>query len=167
LGLWGIGKRAAAVGLAIIGLTAPSAVAQIVFGSPGDPPHIALGGGAFDVTPSHRGNTAAELRAEYRFGDVFWLVSPFIGTSGTSDGAFYGYGGFGVDVNFGPNLVLTPNVAAVFRFRLRYQARLVVESAAAPSSPGGSLIRAGSGSRSTTSRTLGSPSKIRAPNRSC
>ena len=32
-------------------------------------------------------------------------------SSGTSDGAFYGYGGFGVDINFGPNLVLTPNVA--------------------------------------------------------
>ena len=112
--LRGIGKRATAVaiGFALIGFAAPPAAAQIVFGSPGDPPHIAFGAGAFDVTPSHRGNTAAELRAEYRFGDVFWLVSPFIGTSGTSDGAFYGYGGFGVDVNFTPNLVLTPNVAA-------------------------------------------------------
>ena len=112
--LLGIRKRAAAVaiGLAVIGFTARPAAAQIVFGSPGDPPHIALGAGAFDVTPSHRGSTAAELRAEYRFGDVFWLVSPFIGVSGTSDGAFYGYGGFGVDVNFGPNFVLTPNVAA-------------------------------------------------------
>jgi hypothetical protein len=112
--LLGIGKRAAAaaIGLAIIGFAASPAAAQIVFGSPGDPPHIALGAGAFDVTPSHRRSTAAELRAEYRFGDVFWLLSPFIGTSGTSDGAFYGYGGFGVDVNFGPNVVLTPNVAA-------------------------------------------------------
>src|SRR5205814_2711307 len=55
--LLGIGKRAAAVaiGLAIIGFAASSAAAQIVFGSPGDPPHIALGAGAFDVTPSHRG----------------------------------------------------------------------------------------------------------------
>ena len=32
-------------------------------------------------------------------------------SSGTSDGAFYGYGGFGIDINFSPNLVLTPNVA--------------------------------------------------------
>jgi len=112
--LWGIGRQAAAVaiGLVLIGFVARPAAAQITFGSPGDPPHIALGAGAFDVTPSHRGSTAAELRAEYRFGDVFWLVSPFIGTSGTSDGAFYGYGGFGVDVDFTPNLVLTPNVAA-------------------------------------------------------
>ena len=43
---------------------------------------------------------------------MFWIISPFIGTTGTSDGAFYGYGGFGIDINFGPSLVLTPNVAA-------------------------------------------------------
>ena len=61
---------------------------------------------------NNRGGTAAELRAEYRFGDVLWFVSPFIGITGTSDAAFYGYGGFGIDINFGPNLVLTPNVAA-------------------------------------------------------
>ena len=111
-----IGKRTAAVaiGLAIIGFGIRPAMAQITFGSPGDPPHIALGAGAFDVTPSHHrdSKTTAELRAEYRFGDVFWILSPFIGTAGTTDGAFYGYGGFGVDVNFGPNFVLTPNVAA-------------------------------------------------------
>ena len=116
MSLLGIGKRAAAVaiGLAIVGFAAGPAAAQIVFGSPGDPPHIALGAGAFDITPSHHrdSKTAAELRAEYRYGDVFWILSPFIGTAGTSDGAFYGYGGFGIDINFGPSLVLTPNVAA-------------------------------------------------------
>ena len=110
-----IGKRTAAVaiGLAIIGFGIRPAMAQITFGSPGDPPHIALGAGAFDVTPSHHrdSKTTAELRAEYRFGDVFWILSPFIGTAGTSDGAFYGYGGFGIDINFGPSFVLTPNVA--------------------------------------------------------
>src|SRR4051812_4296023 len=36
-------------------------------------------------------------------------LSPTPGVA--SDGAFYGYGGFGIDVNFSPNLVLTPNVA--------------------------------------------------------
>ena len=116
MSLFGIGKRAAAVaiGLAIIGFAARPAAAQIVFGSPGDPPHIALGAGAFDITPNnHRdSHTAAEFRGEYRFGDVFWPVAPFLGVQGTSDGAFYGYGGFGVDVYFAPNLVLTPNVAA-------------------------------------------------------
>src|SRR5437879_1068997 len=50
-------------------LAAPAA-AQIVLGSPADPPRIALGAGAFDVTPSkgiRRGGTAGEVRAEYRF----------------------------------------------------------------------------------------------------
>jgi hypothetical protein len=93
---------------------ATPAAAQITVGSPGDPPKLALGAGAFDITPSksNRGGTAGEVRAEYRFGDLIWPVSPFVGVSGTSDGAFYGYGGFGVDINLTPTLVLTPNVAA-------------------------------------------------------
>jgi hypothetical protein len=104
-----------ALAVAIAGAATPAARAQVSVGSPADPPRIALGAGAFDVTPSahnRQGGTAAELRAEYRFGDVLWSVSPFMGVQGTSDAAFYGYGGFGIDVNFGPNIVLTPNVAA-------------------------------------------------------
>ena len=116
MGLSGIGRKAipAALGLFLAGATLDPAMAQVSFGSPGDPPRIALGAGAFDITPSNHkdSHTAAGLRAEYRYGDVFWLLSPFIGAAGTSDGAFYGYGGFGVDINFGPALVLTPNVAA-------------------------------------------------------
>ena len=78
---------AAAIGLALIGFAAPPAATQIMFGSPGDPPHIALGAGAFDITPSNHkdSHTAAEFRGEYRFGDMFWLVSPFVGVQGTSD----------------------------------------------------------------------------------
>jgi hypothetical protein len=105
---------AAAIGVALLALPAERATAQITFGSPGEPPHIALGAGAFDITPgNHRdSHTAAEFRGEYRFGDVVWPIAPFLGVQGTSDGAFYGYGGFGIDVNFSPNLVLTPNFAA-------------------------------------------------------
>lgn len=107
----GIGAALVACGAAL----ASPAKAQITFGSPSDPPRIALGAGAFDITPSagHKDSrTAAEFRGEYRFGDVFSVISPFIGVSGTSDGAFYGYGGFGIDINFTPNIVLTPNGAA-------------------------------------------------------
>jgi lipid A 3-O-deacylase len=110
------GMRAAfAVGVVTLmaGL-APPAGAQVTLGSPGDPPHLALGVGAFDITPSahkHAG-TAGEFRGEYRFGDTLWVLAPFIGASGTTDGAAYGYFGFGFDVNFGPNWVLTPNAAA-------------------------------------------------------
>jgi hypothetical protein len=107
-------KVVAAFLLAALALFARPAMAQVTFGSPGDPPHVAMGIGAFDFTPSkHKDSeTAAEARAEYRFGDTFWIISPFVGVSGTSDGGFYGYGGFGFDVNFGPNWVLTPTGAA-------------------------------------------------------
>ena len=94
-------------------LVSPAA-AQLTFGSPGEPSKLALGGGAFDITPSknNAGGTAGEVRAEYRLGGLAWPITPFIGASGTSDGAFYGYGGFGIDINLTPTLVLTPNVAA-------------------------------------------------------
>ena len=107
----------AALVLTLALIAAPPALAQITFGSPGDPPHVALGAGAFDITPSsshHDSRTAAEFRGEYRFGDTWWIIAPFIGVSGTSDGAFYGYGGFGFDINFAPNWVLTPTGAVGF-----------------------------------------------------
>ena len=112
-----IGMRAAlaAMLLALTGALAPPAGAQVTFGSPGDPPHVAVGVGAFDITPSssHRdAETAGEFRGEYRFGDMAWIMAPFIGASVTTDGATYGYFGFGFDVNFGPSVVLTPNAAA-------------------------------------------------------
>lgn len=101
--------------LALFIALAPPAAAQVTFGSPSDPPRLALGAGAFDITPDSKhpdSRTAAEFRGEYRFGDVWWIISPFVGASATSGGAFYGYGGFGIDVNFTPNIVLTPNAAA-------------------------------------------------------
>lgn len=98
---------------------ASPAAAQFAIGSPGDPPRVAIGAGAFDVTPSasNAGGTAAEFRGEYRFPDMLWFVAPFVGASGTSDGAFYGYSGFGIDINITPNLVLTPNTAAGYFYR--------------------------------------------------
>jgi lipid A 3-O-deacylase len=99
----------------LIGALAAPAGAQVTFGSPGDPPRLALGAGAFDITPSssHKdAGTAGEFRGEYRFPDTVWILAPFVGGSVTTDGAAYGYFGFGFDVNFGPNWVLTPNAAA-------------------------------------------------------
>ena len=109
----GTGGLLCAAALAALLLAAGPAAAQVTFG--GDGPRLALGAGAFDITPSSShpdSKTAAEFRGEYHFGDVFWGISPFVGTMGTSDGAFYGYGGFGIDINFTPNIVLTPNAAA-------------------------------------------------------
>jgi len=90
------------------------AAAQITLGSPGDPPRIAIGGGAFDVIPNSgkpgSGATGLAL-SEYRFGDVMWVVAPFVGVFGTGKGAFYGYGGFGFDINFFERFVATPSAA--------------------------------------------------------
>jgi len=108
--------RRVALAAAFLWLAAASALAQITVGSPSDPIAIAVGAGAFDITPSssnHTGGTAAQLRAEYRVGSsLVWPISPFVGVSGTSDGGFYGYGGFGIDINVTTQFVVTPNVAA-------------------------------------------------------
>jgi lipid A 3-O-deacylase len=103
------------LGLVVGVMAAGPAAAQVSLGSPGDPPRLAFGLGAFDIIPNagrKDSRTAAEFRGEYRFGDVLWIFSPFVGASATSDGAAYGYFGFGFDIHFGPNLILTPNGAA-------------------------------------------------------
>jgi hypothetical protein len=54
------------------------AAAQVSFGSPADPPRVALGGGAFDVLPDNKkpGSGATGLvLSEYRFGDLLWIVA--------------------------------------------------------------------------------------------
>jgi lipid A 3-O-deacylase len=89
------------------------AQAQISFGSPDDPPRVAIGGGAFDVIPeSHPGSgTTGLVLGEFRFGDKLWILSPFIGAMGTGKGAVYTYVGFGFDVHFPENFILTPSFA--------------------------------------------------------
>lgn len=101
--------------LVLAAIAAPPAASQVTFGSPTDPARLAIGAGAFDITPSssHKdSHTAGEFRGEYRFPDMAWILAPFVGASVTTDGAAYGYFGFGFDVNFGPSVVLTPNAAA-------------------------------------------------------
>src|SRR6516165_12592018 len=90
------------------------AAAQVTFGSPADPPRVALGGGAFDVLPDNKkpGSGVAGLAlSEYRFGDVLWIVAPFIGVLGTGKGAFYGYGGLGFDIVLARKWIITPTAA--------------------------------------------------------
>jgi hypothetical protein len=119
--------RIAAVSLLTFGITvARGATAQIplgsfvTLGSPADPPSIATGVGIFEVNPDRERSDAgrsAQLQGEYRFGDVLWILAPFVGLMGTSAGAFYGYAGFGFDVNFGPNWVVTPTIAGGYWYR--------------------------------------------------
>src|SRR5437899_7604089 len=107
-GIWSMGRSPNRTGIGIVIALAAATVhpvaAQVIFGSPADPPRIAIGGGAFDVLPnSNRADSRATglALAEYRFGDVLWILAPFVGVFGTGQGAFYGYGGIGFDINIG------------------------------------------------------------------
>jgi lipid A 3-O-deacylase len=103
-----------AVAIVAVSLAARPAAAQVSLGSPGEGPRVELGAGAFDITPSNREHAGTQgiFRGEYHFGDVlFPFFSPFLGLDITTTGGTYGYGGFGFDINFGPNWVLTPNGA--------------------------------------------------------
>jgi hypothetical protein len=105
----------AAAALVAVVLVARPAAAQFSLGSPGGPPRLELGVGAFDITPSNRPESATQgdFRGEYHFGDVLIpYFSPFLGTDITTRGGTYTYFGFGIDINFSPNWVLTPNAAA-------------------------------------------------------
>jgi hypothetical protein len=79
-------------------LVARPAAAQLSLGSPGGPPRLALGAGAFDITPSLRADAGTQGvgRAEFHFGDVLIpLFSPFVGVDVTTKGGTYAYAGFG------------------------------------------------------------------------
>jgi hypothetical protein len=117
----GVSVKALSIAIVAIGavvvaaLAAEPAAAQLSLGSPDGPQRFELGAGAFDITPSLHKNagTAGDFRGEYHFGDVLVpYFSPFLGLEATTAGATYAYFGFGFDVNFGPNWVLTPNGAA-------------------------------------------------------
>ena len=107
-------RAAAALSLALATAAGRPAAAQVTFGSPGDPPRVAIGGGAFDILPDTKkaGHGATGLvLSEYRFGDVLWILSPFVGAMGTGKGAVFAYVGVGLDINFSRNIVLTPSFA--------------------------------------------------------
>lgn len=111
---WGRSAALLTLGLSLLAAAPRRAAAQVRLGSPGGPPRLALAAGAFDMLPSARADrrTSAEFRAEYRLGDELGVVAPFLGAQATTDGAFYGFGGFALDIHFGRHLVLMPNVAA-------------------------------------------------------
>jgi lipid A 3-O-deacylase len=103
--------------VAVAALAARPALAQFSLGSPGEPARLELGAGLFDITPSShhkKADTAGDLRSEYHFGDMWWILSPFVGLEATTSGATYAYFGFGFDINLSPNWVITPNGAMGF-----------------------------------------------------
>jgi lipid A 3-O-deacylase len=96
---------AALLSLAIV----PAASAAGAGAQADDPPFISIAAGGFDILHN---NTAGEFRAEYRFADKqLFIFKPFLGVFGTTDKAFYGYGGIRVDIYLGSRWVLMPNGA--------------------------------------------------------
>ncbi len=75
-----------------------------------DPGYLIINAGAFDF---HRDTSAAQFGAQYRMGEKLWIIKPVVGIFGTSDGAVYGYGGFGIDLYFGKCkcVIFTPDFA--------------------------------------------------------
>jgi lipid A 3-O-deacylase len=94
-------RGAVAAALALAAFTAPAH-------AEGDPPFISVAAGGFDILHNF---TAGEFRAEYRFNQKLFIFKPFLGVLGTTDRAFYGYGGFLVDIYLGNRWVLMPNAA--------------------------------------------------------
>ena len=73
-----------------------------------DPALLSVGIGAFDVIQDK--NQALDFRLEYRHGGKLWLFKPWVGVEATSDGGLYGAGGLLIDIDLGPNFVLTPSL---------------------------------------------------------
>jgi hypothetical protein len=111
---------AALAGAALIGAASSAADAQTLDAP--DSAQIDLGGGGYDVI-GNNATSAGIIRGEYRFDNKLWILRPLVGLEGTTDGSFYGYGGFGVDVYFGNHWVLTPNEAVGFWARGDHNAK--------------------------------------------
>jgi hypothetical protein len=74
-----------------------------------DPDFISVHGGYWDY--HQLDDPAAVFGIEYRSNYKPLYLHPFIGAFATSDSAFYGYFGLGLDVFFGRHIVITPNTA--------------------------------------------------------
>lgn len=91
------------IGLAALLATALPAAAE-------EPSFVSFGAGYYDLFDDQG---AGEARLEYRFAekDKLFFFTPFVGVMATTDAATYGYAGVGIDIFFGPRVVLTPNFA--------------------------------------------------------
>lgn len=68
---------------------------------------LSFGAGGFDIL---RSGASGEFRLEYRSGyELVWIVKPLVGVMGTTDEAFYGYGGILMDIELG-RFVITPSL---------------------------------------------------------
>jgi len=96
-------RTALAAAVLATGLSAAPAVAQE---SDGDPAFLTFGAGIVNITED---DVYGDFRLEYRHDERFFYVKPMVGIQGFSDGSFYGYAGFNIDLYFGNRWVLSPN----------------------------------------------------------
>jgi hypothetical protein len=75
-----------------------------------DPSFVTLSVGYFDVL--HDEDSAVAGGVEWMSSSrLLWILQPMVGATATTDGAFYGYAGFGTDIFFGNRWVLTSSIA--------------------------------------------------------
>jgi len=97
-----------AIGLALGGFVAALGWAAPAARAGEDDTSFLVGGaGAFDLLQGD--DQAVDFRLEYRHGKGLWIVKPWVGFEGTSDGAIYGVGGIYADISLGRRFVLTPS----------------------------------------------------------
>jgi hypothetical protein len=73
-----------------------------------DPSFLTTGIGVFDIDDDE---TAGLFEIEYRTDLRLWFIKPLVGAFVTTDGSFYGYGGFNIDLYFGRRWVFSPGFA--------------------------------------------------------
>ena len=73
-----------------------------------EPAFFAASVGGFDINDD---DTSVEFRLEYRSDYRLWHIGPMIGLMANTDGGVYGYGGVFIDIFFGKNWVVMPNIA--------------------------------------------------------
>jgi hypothetical protein len=99
----------AGVVFAFIAAWLPAGAQAQLVGRP-DAAHLSFGAGYFDAF--QQDDPAAEFRVELRSNwHLLGFLDPFIGASGTSDGAAYGFFGFKTDLYLTDHLVLMPSAA--------------------------------------------------------
>ena len=74
------------------------------------PSLLSFGVGAFDIRKDK--NRTALFLAEYKWNKEWYTVRPMVGGMATVCGAFYLYGGFGLDWVFCDHFLFSPNFAA-------------------------------------------------------
>lgn len=72
-----------------------------------DPTYLTIGAGSWETFRAH--NHAAEVDLGIRPDIGWWIFKPQVGVTAASDGDYFGYAGFLVDIPLGENIVLSPN----------------------------------------------------------